>query len=66
MSGVESTFNALQNVVEADTDCVVASLELMERTNLNAVNKYMNLSDAAKGLNADREYLLKTCKYFGL
>ncbi|CAN6674348.1 hypothetical protein TRVA0_052S00210 [Trichomonascus vanleenenianus] len=54
---VPETFSALRQVVNADSEYTTGGLEVMERVNINATNKYMNLVDAAAGLDTDKEYL---------
>lgn len=60
MPQLQSAFTALRQVVDADSDVTVGSLEMCERINLNATNRYMNLADAAGGLDNDREHLVRT------
>ncbi|KAA8910330.1 hypothetical protein TRICI_004128 [Trichomonascus ciferrii] len=59
-SATGRAFKAFERLVEADTECTVAGLEMSERVNLNTANKYMNYNDAATGLDIDAEYLKKT------
>ncbi|ANB16017.1 hypothetical protein AWJ20_3668 [Sugiyamaella lignohabitans] len=55
MSALDDVFDSLRHVIEADTNCVIANLELMERVNINSSNKYRGLVEDAKVLDANRE-----------
>lgn len=59
---IDGAFTALKQKLEADTECTVGALQVMERVNLNAATKYMNLVDASKGLDNDAQYLADTCR----
>jgi type I restriction-modification system DNA methylase subunit len=59
---IDNAFTALKQKLEADAECSVGAFQVMERVNLNAATKYMNLVDASKGLDNDAEYLAETCK----
>lgn len=54
---IETSFLSLSRVIEAETDCTVATMDVMERINWNATNKYSRLAAACQGLDTDREYL---------
>lgn len=60
---IETAFLSLSRVIESETDCTVASMDVLERINWNATNKYSRLADACQGLNTDREYLSQLSEY---
>lgn len=62
---IDNAFTALKQKLDADTECTVGALEVMERVNLNTTTKYVNLVDASKGLDNDADYLTETCKVIG-
>lgn len=59
---VQDTFTAFQQLIDADADCTTSSMEVMERININATNKYANLVDSSSVLDVDREYLRRCNK----
>lgn len=61
---IETAFLSLNRVIESETDCTVASMDVLERINWNATNKYSRLADACQGLNTDRDYLSQLSKFF--
>lgn len=59
---IDTAFSSLTRVVEAETDCTVASIDVLERINWNATKKYSQLADACQGLTTDKEYLADLSK----
>lgn len=59
---IKSSFVTLSRVIETETDCTTASIDILERINWNATKKYARLADACQGLEADRSYLTDLSK----
>lgn len=54
---------SLENVIRADTEATIGDLELLNRINLHAKNRYQAMANAAEGLGTDSEYLNQKCMF---
>lgn len=54
---------SLENVIRADTEATIGDLELLNRINLHAKNRYQAMANAAEGLGTDSEYLSQKCLF---
>ncbi len=60
---IKNSFISLSRVIETETDCTTASIDVLERLNWNATKKYARLADACQGLETDRAYLTDLSKF---
>jgi len=56
-NNVNDVLATLENVIRADTEATVGDLDLLNRINLHATERYKAIADAAVGLETDSEYL---------
>ncbi|KAH0614678.1 uncharacterized protein H6S33_000314 [Morchella sextelata] len=60
-NSVNDVLASLENVIRADTEATIGDLDLLNRINLHAKERYQAMANAAEGLQTDSEYL--TQKY---
>jgi hypothetical protein len=48
-------------VIRADTEATIGDLDLLNRINLHAKERYQAMANAAEGLQTDSEYLTQKC-----
>jgi len=54
---VSTVITSLENLIEADSSAILGDLDLLTKLNNAAVDRYRSMTDAAKGLENDSEYL---------
>ncbi|ODQ63570.1 hypothetical protein NADFUDRAFT_47948 [Nadsonia fulvescens var. elongata DSM 6958] len=54
---VSTALGSLSELLAADTSVTLASLDVMDKLNRSAIDRYSKLTQAAEGLDNDREYL---------
>jgi hypothetical protein len=60
---IKNSFISLSRVIETETDCTTAYIDVLERLNWNATKKYARLADACQGLETDCAYLTNLSKF---
>lgn len=60
------SLQSLENVIRADTEATIGDLELLNRINQHAKQRYQAMANAAEGLGTDSEYLNQKCRVLGL
>lgn len=60
---VSSVLSSLENLIEADSSAILGDLDLLAKLNNAAVDRYRSMTDAAKGLEVDSEYLQQRCRF---
>lgn len=48
-------------MIRADTEATIGDLDLLNRINLHAKERYQAMANAAEGLQTDSEYLTQKC-----
>lgn len=59
--GADCFLQSLENVIRADTESTIGDLDLLNRINLHAKERYQAMANAAEGLGTDSEYLSQKC-----